>query len=64
MTIEELLKREYGARVTNGHRWLVWQNDAWVVYERLAYQKKSRFVIVTDDFKEAVGKLRSDDEMP
>ena len=54
----ELLKTEYNTRVTVGHRWMVWNDSHWVVYERLPYQKYTRELITTNNLSAAVNMLR------
>jgi hypothetical protein len=56
MTIIEMLQNlEISGRVSVSPRWLVWDVlNGWVVYERKAYERKTKVIIQTYDEHEAV----------
>jgi hypothetical protein len=55
--IVKTLKGNYGARLSCGWRWMVWDNTKWVVYERKPYSKNTQIIISTEDEKYAVAVL-------
>jgi len=66
MNIAEALQQEGSdIRVTNGSRWLVWDDadSCWKVYCQAAYQKRARVLIVTSCEDDAVAVLTEDDKV-
>ena len=61
MDIIEALKTQFSVRLSNGHRWLVWNdNGFWSVYERKPYARKTTTLIETTDEAQAVEILIED----
>lgn len=57
MDIMEALKSEICIRVTCNNKWLIYDNDKWVVYGRNFGQRKTRKLIETDKQDLAIEKL-------
>jgi len=64
MDIKDVLKNNFGVRVTNCDKWLIWSivSKGYVVYEQEKYQRSSKILIETDDFSEALDKLIEEDK--
>lgn len=58
MDLMKVLKNEdLNIRITNGNSWLVWYNDCYCVFYRGYGQKKTRTLIETDNFENALDVL-------
>ena len=62
--IEALRRDGSYARVSNGSRWLIWDDigTQWIVYSREPYQKRNRTIAETRVLSEAVDALMGDCE--
>lgn len=59
MKISEFLRETNGSRITFKFRWLVW-DEAWIVYERLPYKKRSTKIIETMVEENAIAALKGE----
>ena len=56
MDIETVLKT-MDCRVTYLHRWLLWDDSMWCVYERKPYARTTNLLINTFSFEKAIEAL-------
>ena len=64
--IEEFLRLpDIDARLTNGDKWLVWQDNSsvgeWVVYSHVPYQRGVTIEYQGEDLAEALKALKGED---
>ena len=58
--VEALKKRGTYLRVSNINRWLVFNDDIFIVYEHKRYAKKTTIIIETSDEDKAVEALMNE----
>jgi hypothetical protein len=53
------------ARVTVGHRWMVWcwASESWEVYEKVPYQRGTKMILQTDSLDQAVNCLSKGEDI-
>lgn len=61
MTLEDVLKNYYTARLSIGDKWLVKNGNDWEVYQQ-RYGERVRKIEFTDDLQEALRVLTKDEE--
>ena len=63
MEIIDFLKNNHNARLTVGHKWLVWTDDSlsWCVYKQ-QWHKQVKMLYCADDLNEALEILTQDEE--
>jgi len=59
MNIDSAMRKN-DIRLVNGKRWMVWDNEEWVVYSRQHGEKKNRVMVRTQIQDEAIEVLLQD----
>ena len=55
----ELLMKHSDARITIGHKWLVWNEEqGWTVYEHKPYARHTIVIIATPNLRDAITELQ------
>lgn len=57
-SIEELMKEEWGVRVSCGGKWLFWDLDEWVVMENVYGSSVGKCVFRGESIEKALAELR------
>ena len=61
MKIIEALKKIDGLRIENGTKWLIFDKEEWVVFQRKKRAKNSKILIRTEEEEDAIRKLLFDE---
>jgi hypothetical protein len=57
MKIIEALKKIDGLRIENGTKWLIFDKEEWVVFQRKKHSKNSKILIKTEEEEYAIRML-------